>query len=129
MKRIIILARLSLIMAMNSTICAESAQSATKSQLEMRVYEVERIHSFEDPDEGAFFKLSDGSCWLRTWWEGPVYDLQEGQKVAIIPMTDEEAVSHQKSAFPQAQPFWIIPNPKEDISLVGIAFKLTTQFF
>jgi len=116
-------------MFMNGILLAEvTNQEAEKPQLEMRTYEVTQVHPFEDLDEGEFFKLSDDSSWMRTWWEGSAYHLEEGQTIAIIPMTEEEVLLHQKPPL-QGHPYWIIINPKDDISVVSIAFKLTIQVF
>jgi hypothetical protein len=111
---------LSIILCTSGLLFSEIKENG--SLLEMKVYDVENVHYFEDSDVGAFFELNDGSKWFRTYWEGPVYNLEKGQKVAIIPMTPEEAVLHQTSF--RAHPHWIILNPKEDSSLVGIAFMM-----
>lgn len=100
-----------------SQISANIATTQNVKIIEMRTFEV---HLFEDSDEGAFFTLDDGSEWLRIWWEGPVYYLDVGQTIAIIQMTDNEAIDHWYQDY---TPFWIILNPKENQSTVGIAFK------
>lgn len=107
-----------------SQVNANIATTQNVQTIEMGAFEVVKIHLFEDSDEGAFFTLDDGSEWLRTWWEGPVYYLDVGQTIAIIPMTDKEAIDHQRGWYKDYSPFWIILNPKEDRSTVGMAFKM-----
>lgn len=87
-------------------------------------YQVKEICHFEDPDEGAFFILNDGSIWLRTWWEGPVYTLSQEQTIHIISMTDQEIKEHQQGWYRHFQPFWIVLPREKSSCEIGIAFKI-----
>lgn len=91
---------------------------------EMSILEVVKVHLFSDSDRGAFFTLSDGSKWYRTWWAGSVYNVDVGQVVGVIPMSNEEAVKYQHGWHHNLNPFWIVLNPQDNQSPVGIAFKL-----
>lgn len=90
--------------------------------LEMKTYEVTRVSEGKDPDEWITFELSDGSLWYRTWWEEPVYNVEVGQKVAIIPMTANEAPLHSYAHL--GHPSWIVLTPREDVSIVAVAFRI-----
>lgn len=120
MKKIIFTFISTLFLALNGSIFSENL----KPQTEMTSYSVTYVQDFEDADRGAIFKLNDGSQWYRTWWEGPVYFLNKGQEIALIPMTEEEAQLHQDPLF-NAKPYWLILHPNDDTaSEFFIAFCL-----
>jgi hypothetical protein len=109
-------------------LCAAEVEAPSQGKwtIEMRIAEVASVRPFaEDGKEGAFFRLSDGSRWFRTWWEGPIYNLQAGQKVALIPMTEQERAAHQHiPLYKEADPYWIVLAPSEEVSPIGIAFQM-----
>lgn len=96
-------------------------------EMEQNELQVIKVHDFENPEEGGFFTLSDGSQWLRTSWEQPVYFLDVGQTVTIIPMSDEEASHHKPASwFRHYRPYWLTIHPEPGefrTAVVYIAFK------
>lgn len=83
--------------------------------------EIVQVHQFNDPDEGAFFTLNDGSKWYRTWWAGPVYYPEIGQKVVIAPMSEEEAELIQ-SPLPGLTPYWIYQDAEPSMAIAFLIF-------
>lgn len=72
----------------------------------------------EDQTEGAYFSLTDSSQWVRTRRHGPVYFLTEGQKVSLIPMSEDEVILHEalwekEGCLIPYRPFWLTIEPEE----------------
>jgi hypothetical protein len=81
-----------------------------------RIYTVADVYLSDETDGEwyAFFWMDDGSVWKRTWWNGPVYFLDVGQVVKIIPMTSEEMRVHSTWG-DNWRPYWITdPNQTAD---------------
>lgn len=106
------------------TLAATEENHQIQQQIEMKTYEVDNIHLYEDSDEGAIFTFNDGSKWFRTWWDGPVYYLEVGQTIAVIPMTEAESPLHTLPFYVKPEPYWIILHPKANTSEVGVVYKI-----
>lgn len=89
----------------------------------MKVLDVIKV--FDDSEKGMIFTLSDGSLWYRPVAEEPILHLEFGQKIGVIPMSEEEA-SYFTPPFENAKPYWISLSPSGEVTtaIVYVAFQL-----
>lgn len=86
-----------------------------------------KITPWKDSDmpEGRTFSLSDNSKWYSIDSDSPAFNLNEGQYIIVVPMTDDETIRYQDRfrVFP-SRASWIILHNKNSVLKLAKAYRI-----